>query len=695
MGIVNHLRPGKYTTIFPPTRSPPEPQVTSILQSAERGANYLRTYLPDVDIPAELIRDQLAQDAKITEALDTFNPYMGNLLQHVVAHDSAFMAFPMGELNRDLNLLRTASEDESADHFWRLARGVHDTDYLLASKKLLSQIDMRSNDSLKLFKSTGVDLLTSVQDQGADHIIKLCSTREIVWIDARFAKRPLLGYKHGRQYDRYLEIQTSPLSSALTLLTSRTNAMVTVYDVSRSEGRLIHVNALPHSFISAPNTGTAYQGQVLFKHPLDSGTDVFSLIRLSEQGSLHQVDLSVSDEVVATFETSWTTDVKELELQPPCRQEAPYASQAYAEADLSSTYDQIFCRYEQERAQREDDNAKTVYDLLETIPTFWQEVEVPPEHILTTYDVVLRAGDEPVQTSRADFLTESIINSTRGYRALIQGRLTAAGLSKGASWHKNITAILQRLDPTFPDDVQSGTEGLKHYDLADAPKRSAESIRYEKEAREHLALDLALSADVFSSQPFLRASDEGIVLEALTKTLSLAGEPPAVDFGYLRPKPSSYYKTEDREEAVASMGVRSLLKDWEIGADPEEYLFTDHYDGTMPPMLQTNQRARPTQTTVDDPQPLGTQLQRPPTIVAASDVPTRPPEIGRRMFIQSQPDFGGMPPPRNGSQTSLTGLSQTQPTQDYMMSTQILPGVHGGRPTVPKKKAAKRRVGGF
>ncbi|KAG6874225.1 hypothetical protein C0995_003771 [Termitomyces sp. Mi166 len=102
---VNRLRPSKSTTIFPATRPPPDPPVKStILQSAERGANFLRTYLPDVDIPAELIRDQLSRDAQIMDGLEKFDPYMGNLLELIVAHEQAFLAFPMGELNCSLNI---------------------------------------------------------------------------------------------------------------------------------------------------------------------------------------------------------------------------------------------------------------------------------------------------------------------------------------------------------------------------------------------------------------------------------------------------------------------------------------------------------------------------------------------------------------------------------------------------------------
>ncbi|KAG6814491.1 hypothetical protein H0H92_000016 [Tricholoma furcatifolium] len=814
---VRKLSTGKSTVIFPATRPPSDPPIkTSILHSAERGANFLRTYLPDIDIPAELIREQLSLDAEVTEQLYAFDPCMGNLLQPIVAHDSAFLAFPMGELNCDLNLspfravddrvvfkpsahptrtfdtpiqqiatsipgmhtpgymaVRTFGQtsllevntskttpyleevavishadtsgrslvdvslstmpfsalgvtdfgsvyqcniragdknidlvhdsvkDEQCfnDSFWRLARSLHNTNYLLASKDSLKQFDTRDGNSVELLTLAGADILTSVEDQQTDHTIKLCSTREILWIDSRFPRKPLLGYKHGRQFDRYLQIHTSPLSPAITLLTSRANAMVTYYDVSRSQGQPIHVNGPPGCFLSANNAITTYVGGTIFKHPLGEKMDAFSLIQLTDEGSLHKVDLSMSDENVLTFDTSWSPELKELEMHPIRAFEPPYSSQEFTEVDLSSTYDKIFRLHEQGREEREQENADSVYNLLENLSTFWQELEPPVDHILTTYDALLRAGDEPAQTSRADFLTESVIQSTRGYRALAQGRLSPMTLEKGAAWHKDITCILQRLDPTFPSDVQSGAEAFKSYDLRENPERSVHSMRYEKEAREQLILDLALSTDIFSSQPFLRGSEEGLALEDLARTLSLAEEPPVVDFGYLRPRLKSHYKTDGEEDSddLGSMGVRSLIKAWQVGASPEDYVFVDHYDGSapVPPPIQKLGSA---QAKDDAKELVGTQtVQRPPTIVAASALPARPPEVGRRTLVQSQPDFRKVPPLAFGSQVPLTDAqsSQSQSQELMMTSTQVLPGAHGGRPMATKKKAAKKRMGGF
>ncbi|KAG5647243.1 hypothetical protein DXG03_000778 [Asterophora parasitica] len=476
------------------------------------------------------------------------------------------------------------ADEERRDSFWRLARSDADN-YLLASRKSLINIDLRiTNSSQELFSLPAQgDVLTSIEDQRTDHIVKLCSTRDILWIDTRFAGKPLLGYRHGRQYDRYLNAQSSPLSSGSTLLTSRNNAMMTVYDVTRSEGQLIHVNAPPYCMIPGDKASASKNvGQTLFKHPLDTNDDAFSLLRLMERGCLQQVDLRVSDssDTGPIFHTSWSTDVKQLDTTPLRPKTPPHDKQAFIEKDFSEAYQQIYHVHYQERVKTEEENANAVYDLLETIPTFWQEVEPPLEHIITTYDAVFHAGDDPDQ-ERSNFLTESSINSTRGYRAVSQGRLAPKTLIEGAAWHHNIAPILRRFDPNFPSDIQSGTNALRRHDLAKDPERTPMSLRYENEAREQLALDLALSTDVFSSQKFSTVSGESADLETMARTLSLAGEPPTVDFGYLRPRRRDHYNKEEKDQETAdSMGVRLLLKDWEVGADPDVHIFVDHYDGT-------------------------------------------------------------------------------------------------------------------
>lgn len=121
----------------------------------------------------------------------------------------------------------SADTELPQDAFWRIALGENGLDCLIASSKGLKMQDFRvhpsslvevvvltvfqSRASLDLFTiSRQQDVLTSI-DHGGDNIIRLCSTREIIWMDKRYPNKPLLGHQHGRQYDRSLEARTIQL----------------------------------------------------------------------------------------------------------------------------------------------------------------------------------------------------------------------------------------------------------------------------------------------------------------------------------------------------------------------------------------------------------------------------------------------------------------------------------------------------
>ena len=39
----------------------------------------------------------------------------------------------------------------------------------------------------------------------------VATTDEVIWIDERYAKRPLLGWKHHRKYDRMLRVRCNAI----------------------------------------------------------------------------------------------------------------------------------------------------------------------------------------------------------------------------------------------------------------------------------------------------------------------------------------------------------------------------------------------------------------------------------------------------------------------------------------------------
>ncbi|KAG7447915.1 uncharacterized protein BT62DRAFT_986039 [Guyanagaster necrorhizus] len=712
--------------VFPATRPPSItlPHMT-LRRRAERGANFLRTHFPEVEIAAELIREEIETDAKVLRDQDVYNPYDGNLLETVISYDSlrptsSHLAFPMGELGRDLNIspflpsdngsvftptatpvrsfdtpisqiasprydlsnltqgallaVRTygitsvlemcsgdtpkkvkvvdvatiASSDVGghqmidvkfpsvhdllavsdhgmvfsynftgckpfpifdystlssmseimSDDFWRLALGANVGTCLLTSVKVLRRLDSRDNHVYSsIFSVTSEkDVITAVEDQDG-HLIRLCTTSQLLWIDDRKPGKPLLGYHHNRSFDRTLKTETVSFQSApLTFLTSRKNGLVDVYNVSRSsENGLVHANALPYCLTSATGFEDSLTGQSFVHHPYLNGDQSFSLLRLSRRGAIQMIELHCSNEIgTLTPQFEWSDDVKDLDLKASTLRpdEGLLGNREHMEVDFSGVYRHVFVERPRLDEEHEEKHAEDVYGLVNRLPLFWQYTNAPIEHMLTTYDIIFRAGDDPDGASRADFLTGSIINSTRGYRALQEGRLSPATLSKGSAWHHNIGPTLHALDSTVRHNVEDILEDLRKYDVAHCPDGTAQSLRREGKAREQLALDLLLSQDVFSVQPLKPPASVPDDLESMTEALSIGNKPPPVDFRYLQPMLRRTAEAmreggDDDPEMSYPLGVRLLLKEWDAGTDPDNYVYVDPYGGSQELMTST------------------------------------------------------------------------------------------------------------
>lgn len=152
------------------------------------------------------------------------------------------------------------------------------------------------------------------------------TTEGVYWLDERYPGKPVLGIKHYRDFDRTLEAHTTLLRSSaemssrpVTFLTSRKTGLVSVYDVSRGEDDLVHMNA--PSYCLPPITlhgGLPVAGWNLFKHPLmdPSHLDVLHLssrgdlnrqhVRFCLDGEAGQYGSDVSQGFI------WSDDVKEL-----------------------------------------------------------------------------------------------------------------------------------------------------------------------------------------------------------------------------------------------------------------------------------------------------------------------------------------------------------------------------------------------
>ncbi|KAJ7781591.1 hypothetical protein B0H16DRAFT_1498983 [Mycena metata] len=800
-----YLKTGNAVTVFPPTRPPPLqiPKI-SILQRAEQGANFLRTYFPDIDIASDLLRDQLTEDAKVLRQFEDFDPYVGNQLEAIVRSDSAskqtaLLAFPMGELNQDLNIspllfsenggaslhpaaqavrtfdtpiqqisaskpkssspskqqaflsvrtfgatalfdikssglnatatelaslvssetggkpvvdvkistlplemtlvnnegavykydgsnkTRVVREPQISSSIWRLELTENPDTCLLMSTARLQELDFRTqNSSLDLYNAVSNEVLTSVEDYQADQLLRLCSTNQVLWIDRRNTARPLLGFKHGRAFDRSLKAETIAFENThLTTLSSRKNGLLTIYDISRSQDGMGSVQAPPYCLTTSGN-GRIQTGHTFFRHPLARADSPMALFRLSELGSIRAFQLAFTDAGAIPFQ--WSVDVQRLgnESGHPREEHNSFGSSEPTTVDMVPAYEHIF--HQQGDAE---EAAESLYDLVEKAPSFWQELNEPVDRVLTTYDLLFRSGDEPSHPTRADFLAESVINSARGYRAVSQGRVSADSLKKHAPWNHDLTDTLAKFDPDMSPDIRTITERLRRCDLRADEDRSAPSLRRESEAREQLALDLTLARHIYSPHPF-SAKGDATELETMTMTLSLNDGPSPVRFGYLRPIASTTASDEDEEKDMIPLGVRLLLKDWDVGTDPRDFAYRDPYgDASEEPAPAPVRRKEPAADALKE-RPTA-DAQRPPLVIAATSIHQFD---GGRGFLSQDPNLQHRAPQISGSQPLSTNARLEGISQDFMSSTQILPGAYGGRPAI-KKKVTKKRLGGF
>jgi len=295
-------------------------------------------------------------------------------------------------------------------------------------------------------------------------------------------------------------------------------------------------------------------------------------------------------------------------------------------------------------------------------------------------------------------LIQSALSSRRGFRALAQGRVPREVLIKGAAWHVNLGPVLQQFVPDIAEDVQTIVERLHGYDLILDDYRSGSSLRRESESREQLAVDLALSTDVYSAQSFANAKAETDVTEdEKFDTMSQAAEAmtlsdmtlPSIHFGYLSPAMS--HNAPDTESRSLSLppGVRLLLSEWPAGTDPHQYTYRDPYDDPQPGATTFIHRT-PIRTQATQSQSITTAAVAPPIIAWSRPAPPT-------IISSSQPVTRG----RAGSldDPDRVGLGTESDSFAPLVSTQVVPGPFGGRPPPVRKKAAsgnlKKRVGGF
>ncbi|KAJ3540967.1 hypothetical protein NMY22_g4089 [Coprinellus aureogranulatus] len=452
---------------------------------------------------------------------------------------SLYMTRPFSHKPKVARLGQMSGMQVKDPNFWRLAWDLAPNSGFIISSDGVSAFDLRSQGAPRNYfeLKTSSDFLTSVEDCDTRGIIRLCSTNEVFWLDRRNMRSPLLSVRHYRQFDRYLS--TTTLGARYTFLSSRRNNLVSVYDVSQSSDQLLHTRGEP-SGILLPFSPPECAGQTFVQSPFVSDDTNATVLKLTSRGAIFGCTLSseILDESVVAVK--YTSALRAIEGQVWDEKDNLMAEQDRTQLDMSPAYEKLFLNHTQGVDRREEEEASQVYELLDLMPGYFQKTDAVSEQMLTTYDIAFRAGDEPKDSNRSDFLTGSVLSSQRGFRAIRQGRLDPTSLVTQASWHMDLAPTLQQLG--LPGDSLEGEGGdpFTKFNLIDGDSRTGPSLRLEKRSREQLEVDLRLSRNVFSAQPFVKLGEVDQSLETMTEALSLGDGPPDVDFGYLQPTIGSW-----------------------------------------------------------------------------------------------------------------------------------------------------------
>ncbi|KAG1827154.1 uncharacterized protein BJ212DRAFT_1443298 [Suillus subaureus] len=576
---------------------------------------------------------------------------------------------------RRIGLNQVRFENTHGDQFWRLRPS--DQGYFLASSSCIQHLDFRSSQpTVDLFSTDQLgSVVTSFDWLEREHLLTVSTTSELLWLDNRYPKKMLLSFKHNRAHDRSLNVRVVQFDSGpLTFLSSLKNGLITIYDVSRGNDNLIHCHSIPTSLPHDEDMGASGSESTFFVQP-DRTT--FSLLRLSGQGSLHCQDFAVcrNGMDVLPRQTSgtsheWSADVQKLaqrarELQP---QYGPLSARHFSELNLRTAYQKIFVMGGvTEQAASEGELAM----MIDKLSQFWETTNNPDKAMLTLYDVCLSADEEPGEASRTNFFAGRIINSNHGYKMF--------KITSGAAWSCDFKLFLYRMGLGRVDHWQEMHNALEAFSLSYSNDVTGSFAQQEEESREQLILDLTLSSMVFSAQPVSMPAapiqvDDVESMSLAAKSLTLDDELPEIQFGYLRPYSKlciNHYPNASRDkDAVAEpaqdadfsspLGVRLLLREWGVGTEVESYTYHDPYNTEgNDPIGPSRERTLPTAPVAT--QTTTTTSQRPPLIVAGP-----------------APSLKDYPEP-------------SQPSQELMTSTQVLPGPYGGR-NAPNKKLVKKRL---
>ncbi|KAH7102282.1 hypothetical protein BKA62DRAFT_829387 [Auriculariales sp. MPI-PUGE-AT-0066] len=609
----------------------------------------------------------------------TFNPFVDAAALSVGPTGSMYQL----DLTQRFPVQQYASDqsDQDPSIFRRLAWGFDRHTVFLATSAAVHTYDLRappasSSGSGSLFyqpTTPGCQFTSIDAPRAATNLLCCCTTTHLLWLDPRQASRPVLGWAHQRTGDRTLRASVLDIRGAGAVLV-----------LVRTTGTGTGAEGLAHAFGRpvALRLGLAQRAGLVVGPSARPGDDEagFSIFELGVQGEIgkdgccHTGDgsraprASYLERVMGeqTRGAVWDEEVRELDLFLHDL-DAPSAAELRTQGDH-------------------------VHSVREALPTFWKSVEAPVEHVLNLYDLVFRAGHEPTDTQRADWLSGSAFGTRAGHYAFAKDPVHGANYARAAAvkWHADLTPTLRVLDPGFPVPpaadtwrIQAAVDALQARFKLNGASVSAE--RRMREAAEQVVIDNALAAYVYSVQPFAtpqpRQTNKQDTTSSHLRSVSAISDQNAQD------------DDDDDKDAGMPLGVRLLLDEWTVGEDPAKYVFRDPY-GLVADDDRDEDMASPPPPPAADParKGKGKQKEKTQTQTQTQAVRLAPPVIVSMPARSASVPRIVQPEPQSQSQ------GQSQGEELMFASTQVVPGPFGGRPqtlTAVKKKPVKKRVGGF
>lgn len=588
--------------------------------------------------------------------------------------------------------------EETPDTFWRVVwMGV--STFIRTSTKKAHLSDLRTPKATLLHLADLKECITSVEiipPQGS--FIGFSTTSRLLLFDVRHMGRPVFSIYHHRSFDRTLKLKSFNVDDTIwhTISSSR-NRLVTAYNTASSLADPIHLQGMPSIFPSSMEVDLPIVGSHIFQKSSNPPGSPVSYLQLSPTGSLWSTDVVFAErnlEGGRFFDPLYNEAMEELleRSQTTASCLAGEGGLKSTEVDLSDMYKKIT------QVRKEEGRRENFHQVLDRLPSFWQDTDNPTDDMLTTFDIAFRSGQEPNASLRADFLTGSALNSRRGLAALLQDRLPTSQLSQASHWSFDLAALPPELVPDAAAPPRQLLDRLT--EEAVSRQTTDDGIKFAIDAAQELVTDLALSRHVYAPREFSNMrkeepnADDNLLMATQALSLNPITIPPS-EFVYLQPIAADM-KTKEGEDKPDDPfellpGVRLLLSEWKVGTKPEDYVFQDWYRSASQDLSGAENDMNDQRFGLSQPQ----SSQMPPAVFSQpppiASVPKVQARRGSPLFSsRSLFPFRG----EGGSQMDFY-MTQESVSQEQYPNTQPLPGPFGGQLNLNKKKLVKKRIGGF